>query len=160
LNNYGKPPKDPDFHREVYRESGDQIRNINNVRNTYRAVAVVGIAAIISLQAQIQVKPIAIYSGIIVILGIGLVFTLISIPYIRKAINRQRDITWTVMSDWWITKLQIGPPIPLPWFFRAQRSLWDRRLDAFDLIMYIGGIIAALVFAIAGIEVFNNQVAP
>ena len=42
----------PDFLRDVYRESGEQIRNINQIRSTYRNFFIVGVAAFIALLAQ------------------------------------------------------------------------------------------------------------
>ena len=93
---------DPEFHREVYRELGDQVRNINNLRNTYHSVAVVGAAAVLGFAVERDAIGWVAWVTVGMIAGIGFVFTLITNEYIRKPLGRQRQIMVAVWSPWWL----------------------------------------------------------
>ena len=131
---------DPEFHREVYRELGDQVRNINNLRNTYRSVAVIGTAAVLGIAAQRDAIDWVAWAIVGGISGIGFVFTLITNEYIQKPLRRQRQIMVAVWSAWWLDTLGITQT--------RSTSFWKKRLDWFDVIVFGVVSVASMILAI------------
>ena len=135
-----RPEPDPEFHREVYRELGDQVRNINNLRNTYRSVAVVGAAAVLGFAVERDAIGWVAWATVGMIAGIGFVFTLITNEYIRKPLRRQRQIMVAVWSPWWLDNLGIAST--------RSTAVWKHRLDWFDVVVFAGVAVASAVFTI------------
>jgi hypothetical protein len=79
---------------EIYKESGEQVRNINTLRNTYLSFFSVGVAGFMGLLAG-DGKPVAstIWYVIAVFSFVGVGLILITVGYIHRALNRQRLIT-------------------------------------------------------------------
>ena len=144
---------DPEFHREMYQESGNQVRGMNALRNTTLSLVGVGVVAFIGLLAQGDNPDKRLWAIPMVFAVFGLSLHLLTWPYIHTALERQRAIAKAyasprlmeiVGSDHFKDRVSFRI-LPLA-------GWWDNRLDVVPVFVYLGLIGVALA-ALCGWDV-------
>ncbi len=84
-----------EFLRDVYRESGEQIRNNNAVRNAFFGFFAITVAAFIGLLSRNADEINKLIWLFPLLLSVGGFFnTLVFFHYTNRALTRQASITW------------------------------------------------------------------
>ena len=141
-----------DEHRfliQVYRESGDQVRNISTLRNTFLSFYVVALAAFIGLLAQRSDSvQNSVWAVPLFLSAAGFVSIFLLWPYTHTSLRRQELITRRL--------LPAGDEIaddPRPTLWRAlmsRRGLWNLRIEFLLLAIYGVTIVSSSMFWICG----------
>ena len=135
---------------DIYRESGEQVRNINQIRASYRGFVILGLAIFVALLAQNPGvdKDIWILGGFFG--EVGMALTWITIPNLNAALRRQ----WVALemagiSDPDIRTLKIEGD-EATGLRSLVRLIWNWRLHLFDYGVYGAIAVASVSFAAWG----------
>ena len=137
---------------EVYKESGSQVRNNATIRNTFLSFYVIALAAFVGLLAQKESEADKLLWILPVFFSVvGLLSVLILRGYTRRALNRQRLITWGLLSPHVLEAIDLRPQIDNRriWLQIAAQS-WYNRLEIFFLIVYLVPLGFSIGFSIYG----------
>lgn len=135
---------------DIYKESGEQVRNINQIRASYRGFVLLGLAVFVGLLAGNPGvdKDIWILIGFFGEVGMGL--TWVTISNINNALSRQ--LTALKMAgvsepDMRALKLEDEEVTGIRWLVRLG---WSWRLHLFDYGVYGAIFVASVAFTVWG----------
>lgn len=147
---------------EIYRESGEQVRNLNTMRNTFLSFYVVSLAAFIALLAQSPEvaeeeafsRSIWLLPAFLSLVGGGSV--VVTWQYIQRALARQKAIVLGVLSEEDGQALRFTPGESRQLEERLLDYNWwlNRRLDWFAVGVYAFSLAFTLYWSVAG-DPFN-----
>lgn len=140
-----------EFLQHLYRESGDQVRNMNALKNTYLSMFVVGIAAFIAVlspssgssQLDKDIWWIVVAFAVIGVVGIAITW-----DYTQRSLSRQRCITQMILSPEIFQSFRFQELDTRPVLRRLLTFRWwlSHRLDLWPFLIYtlVGGFAFSL----------------
>ena len=144
---------EPEFLKDIYHEAGEQIRNINNLRNTYRGFFIVAVGAIVALISR-DSSPLpdkGLWLSIFAFSVIGAVMVWLTKDYVNTSLQRQQDIISIGLTEESRNQLHYKPKHFDPLATMSIKDLLSRdRLHIFEFGVYIFFGITTLVFALEG----------
>lgn len=144
---------------EVYRESGEQVRNLNTMRNIFLSFYAVALAAFFAILAQSPEVAAgeegfsrSIWALPAFLSLAGGLNVAVTWQFVQRALARQRDIVLGVLSEEDRQALGFTPSDSRPLEERLldYQWWWDRRLDWFSLLVYVSALAFTAYWSLAG----------
>ena len=142
------------FLAEVYRESGDQVRSISTMRNTFLSFYVIAMAAFIALLAQRDDQADKLIWAVPTVISLaGVVYVWATWKFIQSALRRQELIAKRLLHADVVNELNL---IARPDYQTLSEALTtsggpsNLRLEMILFAFYAAPLVTSIVFIVTG----------
>ena len=141
------------FLTEVYRESGDQVRSVATMRNTFLSFYVIALAAFVALLAQRDDQVDKLIWAVPAVLSLaGVVSVWATWQFIQRALRRQELIAERLLPADVVNELNL---VARPDYQSLREALTSGgfpnvRVEILLFVFYVAPLVTSIVFSVEG----------